>query len=246
MVSFKASLLNKELFVSGLEKRGFSEDIPDEKYEGEFSFTRIISKKIQFSLNFTPSELNTFRCGLIVSSLDVQNIFCKFGLFLDRPIIPADSFYDVLASELLWLRWNEDANSADKYKCDYSLVAGAGIGRLFEDLDSVGEMFMSQVNTPGKLADFLMSIETYPNRIKWGGRPKSSDPFIFASSIYFANGDCSAAVKALDIGFKKYKSPTPGIEWQAYRFEKFEERRKLLLAEIAKPGAAVTGAFPND
>lgn len=234
MTTFREFLLDRDLFVSGLAQRGFTLDNVDAEYENDFAFTKRISKHIHVSLHFTPWGANAFRCGVIISSTDVTDIFHGYGLFLDRTAIPEVAAYGVLATELLWLKWNEDPESAEEFQSDYGLENDAGVQRFFEDLDGVGNSFLLSVNTPRKLADFLVLIEHYPIRIKWGGQPKSSDPFIFASALYLALGAKLEARKALEVGFAQYAVDEPRAPWQEYRLEKFRARRDLLLAGVEK------------
>lgn len=234
MHTFREYLLGNFCFVSGLEKRGFELDLVDGEYENNLNFRKVISASIYATLHLTPWNSTAFRCKLIISSIDVIDCFRQYNLFLDQPEISDGCAYDVLATDLLWLKWNENPDSALKHKSDYILDDGQGFQRMFSDLDSVGALFLDDINSQRKLADFLISLEEYPRRIKWGGEPKSSDPFIFACALYLSIGDKEDAIRALNFGLKKYGLSEHKVEWEEYRLERFQERRNILIGEMGE------------
>ncbi|MDR3483169.1 MAG: hypothetical protein P4L91_20930 [Burkholderiaceae bacterium] len=232
MATFRSEILGNDLLISGLRARGFVLSEFDSGDENRCSFMRLGHADIHVVLLISIWDDGSFRCALIISSMFVSKVFHRCGLFLDLSNFPTENRPEgVLTVELLWLKWNDNpeiAQSDDKY----SLKGQDGVRRLLEDLDTLGQAFISSVATPQQLADFLLKLDEYPARIKWGGKPGSADPFIFAAILYIEAGEKVKARAALARGLREYDFPEPRLHWQTCRQNDFKKRRELLLTEI--------------
>jgi hypothetical protein len=172
---------------------------------------------------------NTFRSGIILCSQDVTEEFFEKDLWLDKaPSLEEDSV-DVLSVSLLWLRWNNNPSSMSNYRDDYRKSFEFGCVRFFEDLDIFGTPFISSLSTPDSLAKTLENIDEYPINIKQGGKPRSTDPFIYSAILYMRNDKIIQAQEALQKGKLKYACANPDIEWQHRRSLNYNERMSRIL-----------------
>jgi hypothetical protein len=232
MMNLKRRLKRATQLMAGLEARAFKyEQMPDED-PSHLPFVKYISDELSLRLLISVWDANRIRLSLMLASASVTKVFHRLDLFFDEPAWAIDRPDVVLSVQLLWLRWNHAPEQAMAYKQDYELSTEHGSQRALEDLDTVGQAFVDSVSTPHALAQCLMTLEGYPCRIKWGGKPGSVDRYIYAAILFLQAGDKQAAQTALDKGLHEYDTPAPRAHLENLRLQKFQARRVLLMREI--------------
>lgn len=230
-MKFRKRIAENEILIAGLAAGGYILDM-DEDDENHCKFNPIDPTDISSQLLISIFDRASFQVGLIIRSSFVGKMFQLHNLFLDQPFDHEGSPIGVLAVDLLWLRWNSDPENAEIYRNDYSYVNEAGATRVFDDLDTLGKTFISNVASSLQLADSLVNLSAYPIRTKLGGRPASSDPFTYAALLYIQSGNLEKACDVLDQGLAEYSFSEPGAEWQVRRYNNLNERRRLLLPSL--------------
>ena len=228
-MSFRRRIVENEFLMSGLAERGYSLSPLDDD-ENHCAFIDNSPADIAVKILISVWDRVTFRCALLVCSHNVSRQFHSKGLFLDEHVDKAESPEAVLAVELLWLRWNDDPENAQHHRNDYSYVNEAGSRRFFEDLDTLASPLLSSVASATRLAGFLAHLSEYPVHTTLGGRPVSTDPFLYAALLYIDTGDLDEARKVLDRGVAFYSVSDVGTPAQVRRYQNFVERRRLLLS----------------
>ncbi|MEV4782263.1 hypothetical protein [Burkholderia sp. LMU1-1-1.1] len=226
-MSFRKKIGHNDTLMSGLASRGYFL-CPLDDDENHCTFLNNSTADVSVTIVISIWDRVTFRCGLLIASRGVgQQLQCK-GLIFDDHVKSADSHEVVAAVELLWLRWNDDPQNAENYRNDYSYVSDAGSRRFFEDLDTVGQRFISSIASASQLAIFLENLDVYPVHIKFGGAPGSSDRFLYAALLYIDSGDLEAARRVLDRGALFLGNGSTDV--QVRRYHSFMKRRQLLLS----------------
>jgi hypothetical protein len=168
--------------------------------------------------------------------MHVNQTMHSLGLFLDHQQTPIEESEVVIAVDLIWLRWNHDPDHAEENRYDYKISTEHGVLRLLEDIDTVGRDFIASISSPNSMAELLVNLREYPCRIKWGGRPGSVYPYVYAALLYMQMGDKERAKAALDKGWREYDTPTPRPHWQNVRLQGFQTRRMLLMRYMGFAG----------
>lgn len=232
MKKFTDKIIGNYKLVSGLVNRGYTLSPPgddDDDDPNRCTFVTNVLTDVSIEVIISIWDKHHFQCSLIVCSKTVTDEFQKLDLFIGEPSNFENSPISTLTVDLLWLRWNEDPEAAKLNKEKYSYVEENLIDRFFEDFDTVGMAFVQQVNTDCKLSKVLEHIESYPARVKWGGRPISSDPLMYAAILYMRTGSREKSLSILDRGLKDFSFEEPGLPWQVRRFKIFQERRRLII-----------------
>lgn len=239
MKNFKKKILEKKELIHGMESRGFLLDRFSEKNEETCCFFKKGNKDLSFSINLHPWFGEEFQCFLGVKSLYVKKVFSEFDSFSnlnamsldDRPI-------GVLSISLPWIRCNKLAK-CEEGDLEYKLPGEDGIFRFFDDIDCYGADFIRELDEPEFVADFLLNLKNYPVKIKHGGGPGSTEPYIYAAILYLQEGRKEKFLKALDLGWREYNVPNP-LEYQTHVLAEFGKKRKIILdaagvSEVPRP-----------
>jgi hypothetical protein len=206
-----------------------------------YFYSKRINDYFTLGLLFTPMGDNLGNVGMLIGSPLVSQVMHSLSLFIDIPPTPADEAEVILAVNLIWLRWNHSPEQAAIYRDDYKLGTKFGAQRLLEDLDAVGQDFVASVSTPYAMAELLADLANYPCRVKWGGRPVSTDPYIYSSILFHQLGQNARAKEALDKGWREYNTPAPRAHWQNIRLQRFQTRRMILVRHFTENGGSGSG-----
>ena len=226
-MSFRKKIGDNNVLMSGLAARGYSLCLLDDD-ENHCTFSDNSAADVSTKILISILDRATFRCSLLIAARGVGQQLQDKGLIFDDYVKRADSHEVVAAVALLWLRWNDDPKNAENYRNDYSYVNDAGSRRFFEDVDTVGQRFISSITSARLLAIFLENLDAYPVNTKLGGRPESSDRFLYAALLYIDSGDLDAARRVLDHGALVLGNVC--TEVQVRRFDRFMKQRQLLLS----------------
>lgn len=232
MASFERKLRCTTHLMAGLEERGFVYETNATQDENHISFLKGIGSDIFVRLQFSIRGKEGVGVSLMMASMGVTDAFHRLGLFLDTPAWPVNYADTVLSVDLLWLRWNFEANSALGNRADYQLGSDGNALQLLKDLDTVGQYFIDSVVTPELLAKCLLNIDRYPCHIKWGGKPVSANPYVYAAILFLQAGCREAARATLEAGLREYDTATPRSYFESVRLQKFQSRRVLLMREL--------------
>ncbi|MES1195548.1 MAG: hypothetical protein ABUL58_01210 [Steroidobacter sp.] len=208
--------------------------------ESMYLYTRKISKTLDETLIFS-KNINfdcLGNCTLHVGSITTRAVSMSIGV--DQPDVKVDEYNPevtcVLVVNALWLRWNREPEKAPLYKNDYIFDKPGGIDRLITDVDSVVAEFVRSVSSERALADMLCDLESYPKQIRWGGKPRSSNPYIYAAILYAANAEKELALEALNKGERAYDSAASSEHWQQARFKRYTREMQAIQRWVADMG----------
>lgn len=212
--------------VAGLEDSGYKGELLEA--DDRYLFVKDLNDEFVLQLLLSPQREKSISVGMLIASAVVKRAMHSFNLFLDDPVTSIDSPEVVLAVDLLWLRWNGEPERAPLYKFDYGFGT-QGVDRLFEDLNTVGRDFVDRVTTLDGMAEMLVNIMDYPTRIKWGGAPRSVEPYMYSSILFLSLGDRQRMKAALDKGLCEYETTEPRSDWQNRRLRNLRMRTALLM-----------------
>jgi hypothetical protein len=233
-MSFRKKILSNKHLQAELYAREYCIGISESNDPNLCIFTRNIGNDLTASLLFMKKGMKACSVTILIGSNAVSNNFDLLDLFLDDMRQQKGKTHNVLAVNLLWLRWNNYPEFAKEYKDDYLFDSNFGVKRIAEDLDVVAEEFIKSVSSPIALADQLVNLNSYSRRVVWGGGPVSIDPYVFAAILYFSSGEYLRAFAALEEGENRYRSPEPQFDWQKIRLRDFRIRQKRLVTHIGK------------
>jgi len=210
---------------AALAERGYVAQVMADN--GVFVFSRPISDKLVESLIFS-KNINADclgNCNVHVESKTVRAVSMLIGV--DQPDIKIEEhrpeITSVLVVNALWLRWNLQPERAFLYKDDYNFDQPGGVDRLIEDVDTVVADFVRSVSSERLLADMLCNLNGYPQKISWGGKPVSTNPYIYSAILYASVNERMLALNALDKGFSEYRPLAEPENWREIRFRKYEK-----------------------
>lgn len=83
------------------------------------------------------------------------------------------------------------------------------------------------------LAKFLANIDEYPVRIKYGGGPRSADPYIYSAILSAQSNDMAQVRKVLEKGLTKNQWNIPALQWQRRRHENYNARMQKILSHFS-------------
>lgn len=232
-MSFVDRLLANVSLTSGMRERGYSEQ-SCKMYDKNFCvFESDLFDSISTEISFNGWEHDEFRCGISLSSIAVQKYFDSFCLKFDEESQTGGESKVVLVVDLHWLRCNS-LRTVERSEDKYQVSTTYGIRDFFFDLDTYGKVFSTIYSNPIDLAHLLVDLNGYPKFVEIAGAPRSVDPYIYASLLFYSCGKIEEATNALDKGLKVYSNVV--VPWQAFRLERYIVRREKILAKIsAKP-----------